>query len=616
MGALTQLLRRRKFPYRIVSVLSVFVGVYWFLQLPTNEHSRGTYMSENALMPGQVHTYFGGTESMIFRAYHHEVEALENATSTRRVEMLGKIMKDNGLEVGRQKYTYEASGEVYKGENVYSILQAPRGDATEAIVLCAGWRNAEGELNKAGVALTLSLGRYLKRWSLWSKDIIFLITEDSRAGPQAWVDAYHDMQSTSVEPLPVKSGVIQGAVAIDYPHKNFRAYHLMYDGINGQLPNLDLINSLIKIADNQMHVDVKLQEMWDHTDSYKDRLRTMARGMVNQALGHSSGAHSSFIPYHIDAITIQMTGENGWYNEVTIGRTLESICRSLNNLLEHFHQSFFFYLLMHPHRFVSIGTYLPSAMLIAINFTITAIGLWLESGQPKDKKEKDKNPKPEITESEKAALDTSVESSNKTTEIATPSNDEPLIVERQLLLPVTIVVAIHALGFLPLYLFNNLDKAALTPVFYAFTVFSSLLPPVISLALRPLAPTAQTFTLIKSFSLLLLGLFLSTLATINFSLSFVIGLLSVPFTFTRFLKAGIFERILFWGVIQVLSPMMALELVAKYWGLPVGDILMEAAFGWKVWGMWTQVVVFGVWWPAWIAAQVGVWSPLSGVQRD
>ena len=71
-------------------------------------------------------------------------------------------MKSTGLEVGRQKYTYEASGEVYKGENIYGILQAPRGDATEAIVLCAGWRNADGELNKAGVALTLSMGRYLK----------------------------------------------------------------------------------------------------------------------------------------------------------------------------------------------------------------------------------------------------------------------------------------------------------------------------------------------------------------------------------------------------------------------------------------------------------------------
>lgn len=44
-------------------------------------------MSENALLPGQVHTYFGGTESMIFRAYQHEVVALENTTSEEYVSM-------------------------------------------------------------------------------------------------------------------------------------------------------------------------------------------------------------------------------------------------------------------------------------------------------------------------------------------------------------------------------------------------------------------------------------------------------------------------------------------------------------------------------------------------
>src|SRR3978361_1874502 len=66
-----------------------------------------------------------------------------------------------------------------------------------------------------------------------------------------------------------------------------------------------------------------------------------------------------------------------------LGRDTEGIFRSLNNLLEHLHQSFFFYLLMQANRFVSIGTYLPSAMLVAVNFTIMAIFLWVKSGAPK-----------------------------------------------------------------------------------------------------------------------------------------------------------------------------------------------------------------------------------------
>ena len=68
-----------------------------------------------------------------------------------------------GIKVGRQNYTYYSAGEVYKGENIYGILQAPRGDATEAIVLVAAWESIDARLNRNGVALALTLVRYFKR---------------------------------------------------------------------------------------------------------------------------------------------------------------------------------------------------------------------------------------------------------------------------------------------------------------------------------------------------------------------------------------------------------------------------------------------------------------------
>ena len=54
---------------------------------------------------------------------------------------------------------------------------------------------------------------------------------------------------------------------------------------------------------------------------------------------------------------------------------MEGIMRSLNNLLERFHQSFFFYLLPSTDRYVSIGVYLPPfgvlclPIIIKISFT-------------------------------------------------------------------------------------------------------------------------------------------------------------------------------------------------------------------------------------------------------
>lgn len=61
-------------PY--LSLICIIVGVAWLLVLPLNEYSRETYVSENALLPGQVHTYFTGSEHNVFRAYRHEVAAL------------------------------------------------------------------------------------------------------------------------------------------------------------------------------------------------------------------------------------------------------------------------------------------------------------------------------------------------------------------------------------------------------------------------------------------------------------------------------------------------------------------------------------------------------------
>ena len=61
-------------PY--LSALCIVVGLAWLLVLPLNEYSRNTYVSENALLPGQVHTYFTGSEHNVFRAYRHEVAGL------------------------------------------------------------------------------------------------------------------------------------------------------------------------------------------------------------------------------------------------------------------------------------------------------------------------------------------------------------------------------------------------------------------------------------------------------------------------------------------------------------------------------------------------------------
>ncbi|KAI0206007.1 GPI transamidase component GAA1 [Astrocystis sublimbata] len=607
-------------PY--LSALCIAVGVVWLLLLPLNDFTRRTYISENALLPGQVNTYFGGSDKNVFRAYKHEIEALEGKSNIEINDELENIWRGIGLKVGRQNYTYHSAGHTYAGENAYAILHAPRGDATEAIVLVTAWRNVKDEFNRNGVALGLALARYFKRWSLWSKDIIIVAPPDSRAGIQAWVDAYHDTHdSFHVAPLPIKSGLLQGAVAIDFPFREggFDGVHIVYDGVNGQLPNLDLINTVSYIANGQMGLHSFIQERIEHSDKYNDRLRTMLRGMMNQGLGHAVGAHSSFIPYHVDAVTVQPVG-NGWHDEMGFGRLIESTFRSLNNLLEHLHQSFFFYLLMHKDQFVSIGTYLPSAMLIAVNFTIMAILMWVKSGVGEDI--------PKSTEPPTVADSKAVEG-NKDAVSETPSTPA---VEREIYLPLGIVIGCHFLGALPLFIFNHTSSHLLAPVFLLFALFNTLLPSLISnlvqvTSTRPLS--LQQFYILKCFSLLLLGMFLSSLATLNFSLAFLVGLASAPLSFTRPWPANAPVRYIYTALLNLLSPTaIILAGVAAYAhygaGAGVGDssntntlmsalehVLREAAFGWDVWGLYIPVVVWCVWWPAWIVGSVVVWGQPS-----
>jgi glycosylphosphatidylinositol transamidase len=69
------------------------------------------------------------------------------------------------LKTGQQPYevTEDVSGIAVNGTNVYGILRAPRGDATEAIVLSSSWRTIDGQIDVGGVALLMSLAGYFKR---------------------------------------------------------------------------------------------------------------------------------------------------------------------------------------------------------------------------------------------------------------------------------------------------------------------------------------------------------------------------------------------------------------------------------------------------------------------
>ena len=471
MALSTRLLALRSSPLLLkappyLSLLSILVGLTWLLLLPLNDYSRQTYVSENAILPGQVHTYFGGSEHNVFRAFRQEVWNLAQQDEEARLSGLERMMGQMGLKSARQTWGWSVVGEEVKGTNVYGMLTGPRADATEAMVLVAAWRNFEGKINYSGVALALALMRYFTRWSIWSKDILLLIPEDSVYGPEAWVSAYHSTApynsgGRNVSSLPIKAGALQGAVALDYPAgpwgQRFDKLDIVYDGINGALPNLDLLNTAVSVASSQMGIGCTLHGLENHKDSYADRLTTISRGLLTQSAGHATGPHSAFMPYHVDAITLKTVGD-GWHDEMSLGRTTESLMRSINNLLEHLHQSFFFYILLNTHRFVSIGNYLPAAMILAGSFTISALALWVRSGQAPPAASGDEEKK-EVHEK----LAKVGNAPKKELEVVKEGGDVALVPktatetrERKMFLPVAVILGVHLAGLVPLYLLNHL----------------------------------------------------------------------------------------------------------------------------------------------------------------
>ncbi|EXJ60140.1 hypothetical protein A1O7_04292 [Cladophialophora yegresii CBS 114405] len=638
-------------PY--LSFLCIVVGVAYILPLPLQEYSRQTYISENALLPGQVHTYFGGSEQNVFRAYRHELSTVQNADPTaevnstvpigkstaagdRRSDKIEELFRNAGLKTARQRYSYTTPSGTFEGENVYAVLHAPRGDGTEAIVLLAPLRNIDGVSNVNGVPLLISLSRYFKRWSLWSKDIIFLVTPDSITGPQAWIDAYHSTHDPEkVQDLSLKSGALQGAVCIDYPFEHrFENLHVAYDGINGALPNLDLVNTAVSIASGQMGISTSIQHQhtWskhEQYNAYPVRLQTLLRGMSSQALGHATGAHSSFMSYHIDAITLTATKE-GWQDEMAFGRTVESICRSLNNLLEKLHQSFFFYLLMQSNRFVSIGTYLPGAMIVAAGYTIMAIYLWVRSGyQLIEKKAENANAKAANGPNEKTSSVTGQQPGSTITKV----EFRPL--DRALTLPIAVVTAVHLASLIPLYLLNSLSSKAMPTTFFLLILALLVLPVILASALAEMpnnttlpafsAPTTEQYVLIKSLGLLVLGLFLTVLATLNFSLSMFLGIVCTPLAFVDRTPSSPWLASLQYLILVIMSPTGVAAGLGGY-GMSIGkdDLivvwLQRLAFGWNVWGSWgVPIGVLCIWLPAWVVSAALVasswFSPAEAADR-
>lgn len=409
---------------------------------PQSPVSKGTYVDENALQPAQARVYWDYFDVTYADMLSEKVSHLSEASSAERADFVFSELQSYGLDVHRQQFQYDTllpdSTALLSGTNVYARSATPRIDGREAVILTASWRSrwlgdhdpfapstqnatentidARGRINVRGIASILALARYLSTQAHLSKDLIYVISDGHLEGINAWSSAYFGSTPTGLQVEPVASGGSQvwNAISIDYPSDSFSSLEVHYEGFDGQLPNMDVVNTVVRIAENvgggmptsfgsrasksllkepvqrlaqrwgvRLRSDVEY-ELGNYEEGVHSALRQVGFGVAGQA----SGPHGFFQRHHVDAITLYAVPAKGPYGFFHMGRVIESFVRSMSNLIERLHHSQFFYLLLNPRRFVPIGTTILIPLFLSISLTISGLAKWFEE-EKKSKAERE-----------------------------------------------------------------------------------------------------------------------------------------------------------------------------------------------------------------------------------
>lgn len=380
----------------------------------------------------------------------------------------------------------------------------------------------------------------------------------------------------------------------------------MTEGVNGQLPNLDLINTIVAVATRThppirttLHNTVKNPFEHHAYGNYLGSLNHLLQSMKYLVLGHPSSDSGLYLRYTIDAVTIhgivgsEHLGQLFGFNR--IGRLVESTFRSLNNLLEHFHQSFFFYLLPQPSRYVSISQYMPPVILFACALIFQSLALYYLGTKP--------------IEPEKTDVTTAYS-----------------LGKRHISFAFTVLTITHVAG---IAIFNLMqpsfgwkylsqfsetevskwpDKTGLdelTPIMAQAIIMQYSTSSVIALSTVILCvlwinkrPSVEhDGTILKSLCLAASALVIATVSLLNFTLGIATAILIVvPYSFIRPSSNAVWKLVQS-AVLLALSPMGLLYVFSFATGLPQVEIISTLMLDYQIVRSWFLTFCCTVYWP-------------------
>ncbi|MCP9260541.1 Palmitoyltransferase ZDHHC3 [Dirofilaria immitis] len=348
---------------RTMNEVLAIIYICIIIQPEYNEHTK---ISENALLPALVTERFSYSQRI--STFLQELRVERDVSDYIKTQLLA-----HGIMTQTLRFTVTLPGFNQSGINVVGVVRASRSSSTEAMLVAVSMTRKNFE----ALAVVLALATYCREQIYWARDIQFVFVNKGLIGLTAYLAQYHEHHHSFLQSdkLHFHSGAIVGAFAVKAKGLLFDTMNIEHNMVNGLLPNLDLINLMAKLADKFS----LMPEVFNHgyQGSWWNLAETASKAMLNQAFNEKEGLHSIFGPYGIQAVTIHAKSVIEGHSSLTdLARICEGALRSLNNILEKFHQSYFLYVMTDIRHFLSVAYYMPALGLILFPLLILALREW------------------------------------------------------------------------------------------------------------------------------------------------------------------------------------------------------------------------------------------------
>ncbi|RKP21479.1 Gaa1-domain-containing protein [Rozella allomycis CSF55] len=316
---------------------------------------RNTYISENALMPDYASTTFN------INHWEQMKKIKSNFHSNLSFEDIQSLLPKHFCTFSDERY--------------FSIqIPAYRTDGTEAVIFGFPFK----ESNIWGISMGVVLSNLFSSFNYMAKDVHLVFYRESL---KDWLHSYYlEKEIVDIDEQECFGGILQAGLVLDIElpkeSEQGKAY-VKYEGPDGLLPNLDLLNSFFRIASGHGNIGLSSISYLLNNDvvGYFKGLFSILFSLGTRAIFHDSEHHGALLKYRIEAFTLGMMDSDGKNPNIDtrlydLFPMIESLWRSVNNILERFHQSFFFYLLPDQLHYISISYYMPAVGLFILSQAI------------------------------------------------------------------------------------------------------------------------------------------------------------------------------------------------------------------------------------------------------